>query len=184
MFKPNGFRSLTGWFFGIVDSILILTGVFLGGYLRFMEIPVQADRQGFFILKMMLIVLVVQVCFYYFELYNSKRFRNKMKMASLLLGALALSSITLAILYYFLPFLALGRGIFVISFILIWVLTFIWRLIYAHVLKLFLFKERILIIGTGDLAKKIKREILDNGSEGFEIVGFIDESRGNIGKKI
>ena len=45
-------------------------------------------------------------------------------------------------------------------------------------------KEKILIIGTGELAKKVKSEILDNGYEGFEIVGFIDENRDKIGRRI
>ena len=167
-----------------MDSLLILGGVFLGGYLRFMQIPVSVYQQELFVFKAMLVVLVVQVCFYYFELYDSKRFRRKLRMAMLLLGVLAVSAIILTILYYFVPLLALGRGLFAISLTLVGIFTFLWRVIYTHALKHFVLKERILIIGTGDLAKKIKSEILDNGYEGFEIVGFIDEKRGNIGKGV
>lgn len=184
MFKLNGFRSLNGWFFGLIDSLLILGGIFLGDYLRFMQIPVSIYHQELFVFKAMLVVLVVQVCFYYFELYDSKGFRRKVRIATLLTGALTVSAIILTILYYFIPFLALGSGLFTISLTLIWIFTFLWRLLYSHALKLFMLKERILIIGTGDLAKKIKSEILDNGYEGFEIVGFIDEKRGDIGKGV
>jgi len=62
--------------------------------------------------------------------------------------------------------------------------TYLWRVFYSYVLKSWGPKEKILIIGTGELAKKIKSEILDNGYEGFEIVGFIDENRDKIGRRV
>ncbi len=71
-----------------------------------------------------------------------------------------------------------------ISLDLILIFTFLWRIIYSYILKGWPTKERILIIGTGDLAKKIKSEILENGYDGFEIVGFIDENRDKIGRAI
>lgn len=184
MFKTNGFRSSTGWLFGIMDSFLILAALVLGSYLRFSGASDVFNRQDFLTLRMMMVVLLVQVSFYYFDLYDSKRFREKKKMGILLLGSLAASSVVLAVIYYMMPFLAVGRGIFVISLCLILILTFSWRLIYSYALKTLAPKERILIIGTGDLAKKIRGEVLDNGFDGFEIVGFIDENRDNIGKRV
>jgi len=167
-----------------MDSLLILTGIFLGSYLRFSGAADFLNRQDLLVFRLMLVVLVVQVCFYYFDLYDSKRFMAKGKMGVLLLGALAVSSVFLAVIYYMMPFLTVGRGIFAISLFFILILTFSWRVIYSNALKTWTSKERILIIGTGELAKKIKSEILDNGYEGFEIVGFIDESRDNVGSKI
>jgi FlaA1/EpsC-like NDP-sugar epimerase len=132
----------------------------------------------------MLIVVVNQVVFYYFDLYDSKTFRERKKMAILLLGSLGASSIFLAVIYYLIPFLTLGRGIFAISLFFILIFTFSWRVIYSYALKAWVSKEKILIIGTGELAKKVKSEILDNGYEGFEIVGFIDENRDKIGNRV
>lgn len=167
-----------------MDSFLILVGIFLGSYIRFSGETGFLIRQDLLVLRMMLVVLVVQVCFYYFDLYDSKIFREKKKMGFRILGAIAASSVVLAVMYYMLPFLTVGRGIFAISLCLILILTFSWRAIYSHALKTWASKERILIIGTGELAKKIKSEILDNGYEGFEIVGFIDENRDNVGRKV
>jgi hypothetical protein len=39
-------------------------------------------------------------------------------------------------------------------------------------------------VGTGDLAKKIGKEIFENGYSSYEIVGFIDENPNKIGKRI
>jgi FlaA1/EpsC-like NDP-sugar epimerase len=168
----------------MMDSFLILIGIALGSYLRFFGAVDFISRHDFMVLRMMLVVLVVQICFYYFDLYDFKGFREKKKMGVLLLGALFTSSIVLAVIYYIFPFLAIGRGIFATSMVLILILTFFWRVIYSMILKVVAPKERLLIIGTGELAKKIKSEILDNGYEGFEIVGFIDENRDNVGRKV
>lgn len=168
----------------MTDSFLILMSIALGSYFRFLGAVDFLSRQELIALRMMLVVLVVQVGFYYFDLYDSRGFREKKKMGVLLLGALAASSIVLAVIYYMFPFLAVGRGMFAISIFLILILTFSWRLIYSIVLKVLVPKEKILIIGTGELARKIKSEILDNGYEGFEIVGFIDENRDSVGRKV
>jgi len=184
MFKLNGFRSSTGWLFGFIDSILILAGMALGSHIRLSRGVSSLYYEDYLILRWMLVVLVIQVCFYYFDLYDSKVFKEKKKTGFLLLGALIASSVALAVVYYMVPFLSLGRGIFAISFFLILVFAFGWRILYAHALKTWAPKEKILIIGTGELAKKIKGEILDNGYEGFEIVGFIDENRDKIGRSI
>jgi len=184
MFKINGSRSSTGWLFGLMDSSLILTGILLGIYFRFLGDYRFVYYEGYLVPKLMLIVLVIQVGFYYFDLYDSKIFKEKKKMAILLLGALAVSSIILAVIYYMIPFVTVGRGIFTISLFFILVFAFSWRVIYSYALKSWASKEKILIIGTGELAKKVKSEILDNGYEGFEIVGFIDENRDKIGRRV
>lgn len=168
----------------MTDSCLILISIALGSYLRHLGASDFISRQDFLVLRMMLVVLSVQVSFYYFDLYDSKGFREKKKMGVLLLGALAVSSIVLAVIYYMFPPLAVGRGVFAISMFLILILTFLWRVVYSTILKVLVPKERILIIGTGELAQKIRSEILDNGYEGFEIVGFIDENRDNVGRKV
>jgi FlaA1/EpsC-like NDP-sugar epimerase len=87
-------------------------------------------------------------------------------------------------MYYVLPVLTIGRGIFAISLFVILLFSFLWRLLYALMFKALANKERILIVGTGELAKKIRGEILENGYDGFEIVGFIDENRDKIGSRV
>lgn len=184
MFSKNGFRSSPGWLFGLMDSLLILTGIFLGIFLRYWGKTDFIYNEDDLALKMMAIVFMIQISFYYFELYDPKIFKEKKKMGILLLGSLLVSSIFLSVMYYLIPSLTIGRGVLAISLIVILIITFLWRIIYSYVLKGWPIKERILIIGTGDLAKKIKSEILENGYDGFEIVGFIDENRDKIGRAI
>ena len=129
-------------------------------------------------------VVVIQVGFHYFDLYDFRIFKDMEKGGILLAESLGIAFIFLTVIYYLIPSLILGRGILSISLFLILVFTFSWRVFYSYVRKTWVSKEKILIIGTGDLARKIENEILENGFEGFEIIGFIDEDRNKIGNRV
>jgi len=183
MFRMNRFGSSPGWLFGMVDSLLIIIGILLGCYLRYREIDSIYSIDNF-VLKVILVVLVVQLGFSYSDLYDSKIFQEKKRMGFLFLTSLGASTTVLAVIYYIAPFIMLGRGVFVISLLLILIFTYLWRVFYSYALKSWGPKEKILIIGTGELAKIIRGEILDNGFGGIEIVGFIDQERDKIGRRI
>ncbi|MEI9476867.1 MAG: hypothetical protein WCO26_09855 [Deltaproteobacteria bacterium] len=171
-------------FFALVDGLLILFGVLAGASLRFWSLNWSDFNVEYLNLKIILIVIVVQLAFYYFDLYEFRYFRERKMMLILLLESLGASSIVLAVLYYLIPSLVLGRGTLAISMVFVLCFAFPWRLCFAHFSRARFFKERVLIIGTGDLARKIKDEITDNGYDGFEIVGFIDENGERIGQRI
>jgi FlaA1/EpsC-like NDP-sugar epimerase len=101
-----------------------------------------------------------------------------------MLEALVASSVVLGVIYYFVPFLGIGREGLAVSLVLTLLFAFSWRLTFIAWSKTKALKERVLIIGTGSLAMKIKKEISENGYEGFDIVGFVDENRENIGENI
>jgi FlaA1/EpsC-like NDP-sugar epimerase len=171
-------------FFALVDGLLILTGVLAGLSLRFWNLTWSNLDVQYLTLKITFFVLVVQLAFYYFDLYEFRCFREKKRMAVLLLESLGASSIVLAVLYYLIPHFVIGRGVFAVSICFILCVAFVWRVCFAHFSKAKFFKERVLIIGTGDLAKKIKEEISDNAYDSFEILGFIDEHGEKVDQRI
>jgi FlaA1/EpsC-like NDP-sugar epimerase len=124
------------------------------------------------------------VSFYYFDLYDLRLLRERKKMVILLLGALGFGSVFLFFVYYLFPLFTVGRGMFIISQFVILLFCFLWRLVYPGVVRTLALKERILIVGTGKLARIIKREVTENGSDEFEIAGFVDENREKLGKRI
>jgi hypothetical protein len=148
-------------FFALVDGLLILTGVLAGLSLRFWNLTWSNLDVQYLTLKITFFVLVVQLAFYYFDLYEFRCFREKKRMAVLLLESLGASSIVLAVLYYLIPHFVIGRGVFAVS------------ALYC-----------VLPFGTGDLAKKIKEEISDNAYDSFEILGFIDEHGEKVDQRI
>ena len=156
----------------------------MGFFVRFGGFGNDIPAGDHLVIKIALIVLVIQVSFYYFDLYNLRLLRERKKMMILLIGALGFASVFLFFVYYLFPLFTVGRGMFIISQCLIMLFTFSWRLVYPGVVRTLALKERILIVGTGKLARIIKREVAENGSDEFEIAGFVDENREKLGKRI
>jgi FlaA1/EpsC-like NDP-sugar epimerase len=157
-----------------VDCPFIILGVFMAGALRFGEDDYYMVISGYSAWKMTAIVLVTQIGFYFFDLYDLINLRERGKIALFLLKSLGISFLLLAILYYSIPALAIGRGILGLSLIMIFPLVFSWRLVFAGLCRNII-KERILIVGTGELSQKIAGDIRENGRDSFEIIGFVEE---------
>jgi hypothetical protein len=70
-------------------------------------------EQGF--LKVLLLSGFFLICMYYFDLYDSSVLSNRREVFIRLVQVLGAVSILLALVYYFYPPLALGRGIVLIA---------------------------------------------------------------------
>ena len=183
MFGLNGnrYRALNV-LFALIDSLLVFGACLIGNYAGFGGGKINPPGTDYPVLKIMLIVCVVQLVFYYFDLYDLNTCRERKRMLILMLEAIVASCVVLGVIYYLVPFLGIGREGFGVSLVLTLVFAFMWRLIFIAWSKTKALKERVLIIGTGSLAMKIKKEISEKGYEVFEIVGFVDENRQNIGE--
>ena len=170
--------------FFFLESAFIAGMVILGAYLRFLGDPISFYTYEYLILKALLIVACVQLSLYYFDLYDLKVFRSNFELTIRLLQSLGVSSIILAILYYVFPFLIIGRGIFLISLGFIGVVILAWRVIYNIILKTRQLDQRIMIVGSGSLAKNIAKEIVERMDTGFKVIGFITENPERIGEKL
>jgi len=182
MLGNNGYsnHSPLNLIFAFVDGLLIVLAVFMAGILRFWgESDIIPDKD--LASKIMVIVLATQMSFYYFDLYELRDFGKRKRMIILLLGAISAAGLFLAVIYYLVPSLAMGRGTLAVGFLNVFIVAFFWRSNFFRLAKIRVFKERILIVGTGDLAGKIIKEISENGQDSFEVVGFIGERRKEIG---
>jgi FlaA1/EpsC-like NDP-sugar epimerase len=185
MFGLNGNRyRVLNTLFALIDSLLVFGACLIANYTGFGGGGVNPLVTEYPVLKIMLIVCVIQLAFYYFDLYDANTCRGRKRMLILMLEAIVASSVGLGVIYYFVPFLGMSREVFTLTLALSLVFTFLWRLTFIAWSETKGMKERVLIIGTGSLAMKIKKEISEKGYEGFDIVGFVDENRENIGENI
>jgi len=186
MIGGNGIRQflLPRLIFCFIDSLLTATALLVASFIRFKLEPVHVFEVEYLLLKTMVIVVIVQIAFYYFDLHEFRIFRERKKMLLLLSGSMGVSSILLGVIYYISPLVSIGRGVFAISLFAILIFSFGWRVFFAWLTKGKILKERVLIVGTGELATKIKKEITENGYDDFEIIGFIDENGERVGKTI
>ncbi|MCX5834894.1 MAG: hypothetical protein NTV99_10385 [Deltaproteobacteria bacterium] len=176
-------RSTLSLAFAFVDCILVLLSVFLSTWILTRHtgmVLLDSDQPT---LKVMFLVVVVQLSFYYLDLHELRHFRERIWMAVQLVKALLVSSVVLAVAYFIFPDAALDRRVFGISMLLIFYLAFLWRFLFPWITDKAFFKERILIIGSGDLALNIQKQIIDHGQDAYEIVGFVDEKGERVGQR-
>ena len=74
------------------------------------------------------IALVVQLCLYFADLYDAGSYADLRELFIRLVQGLGAASFCLALLYFWLPGLMIGRGIFLISSVLVVIVVGGWRL--------------------------------------------------------
>lgn len=129
-------------------------------------------------------LFVIQVIFYFFGLYDWRLLGSGKRSLLVLAGAQSVSILLLVLLSAF-SFLSLRPAPAALA--ALWALLFLlpWRLLLARAVKNGAFQERILIIGTGELAQRIQREIMESGLNGrLEVVGFIKEDKREAGEDL
>lgn len=123
----------------------------------------------------MIILLMLAICltsFYSFDLYNIKeKFTSSRSLANLIGSLILISLISIGFFYIF-PYV-IGRGVFLISLILIGIFVATWRLSYSFFFRLTVPGRNILIVGIGSSAKTIYSSLKKNPE--YKIVGFIGE---------
>src|SRR5207237_4237069 len=91
-----------------------------------------------------------------------------------LLQALGFAWVPLALLFYSVSQVMIGRGESLVSLPLALLLMVGWRLAIHWILGHPEVGERILIVGSGPFAVEIAREPLGRADAGFRVVGFVD----------
>ncbi|HJR07391.1 MAG TPA: TIGR03013 family XrtA/PEP-CTERM system glycosyltransferase [Pyrinomonadaceae bacterium] len=172
--------------------LLILAEALLifGGMVAAAEIRLGAQdsyyelvaRNGFY--KAALATLFCLGAFYLYDLYDFVVMHDRRELVLRLIQALGLAWIALAIVFYMLPQLMLGRGISLIALPLALLLMVGWRVSIHWLLGHPMVGERILIVGSGAAAVEIAREVLERRDAGYRIVGFVDNDPALVGKSI
>lgn len=170
----NQYYSLRNIAFFFIEGVIIFASVVFAAFLRFGGDIIQLVTYELIIPKVLLVTVVCQICLYYNELYDFKVTSSNLEMGIRLLQAIGSSYIILAIIYFLFPSIILGRGIFLINLFLVIGLIVSWRLVYNSLLKVKKFTQKVLIVGTGDLARTLSAEVSGKKDSGFQVAGFID----------
>jgi sugar transferase (PEP-CTERM system associated) len=122
--------------------------------------------------------------FYLFDLYDFVVMHDRRELVLRLVQALGLAWIALAITFYAFPSLMLGRSISLIALPLALGLMVGWRVSIHWFLGHPNIGERILIVGSGNLAVEVAREVLSRPDAGYRIVGFVGTDSELLGKSL
>jgi sugar transferase (PEP-CTERM system associated) len=134
--------------------------------------------------KIALVTLLCQLCLYYNDCYDLTVVHTPRELVVRLFQAAGAASILLAALYLVAPGLMLGSGIFVTSLLVFLVAILLWRLLFNRLTTMRGMEERVLIVGTGESARMLARQILAQRDFGYRVVGFIDQDASRIGERL
>ena len=132
--------------------------------------------------RAVLIAVVLQVSLHFCDLYDLRTLTGHRDLIMRLIQALGAASLVLSLLYYWLPQLVIGRGVFVIASLFIIALVAGWRILFEWLSLRLQPAERLLIVGTGVAAVALARELFERRQElGVELVGFVDLEPDRVG---
>jgi sugar transferase (PEP-CTERM system associated) len=134
--------------------------------------------------KIALVTGVCQLCLYYNDFYDLTLVHSNRELIVRLLQAAGAASIILAAVYFILPALMIGNGIFVSALCVFLIAILGWRLAFNYVSASMKLQERVLFVGTGETARRVARQILDQHEFAYRIIGFIDDDASRIGERI
>jgi sugar transferase (PEP-CTERM system associated) len=128
--------------------------------------------------KVAVVTLLCELCFYYNDLYDLTVVGSPKEFLLRLLRAAGIAAMLIALASLAVPDLMIGRGVFLTWLFLLLLSVSGWRLAFER-LSTHL-EERLLIVGTGPLAKSVIAEIQAQRDFACRVVGCVqdDESRG------
>jgi sugar transferase (PEP-CTERM system associated) len=169
----------------LVEAMLLFGGLIVAVYLR-LGVAEAEDaliaRNGFY--KAALATIFCLASFYLFDLYDFVVIHDRRELVLRLLQALGLAWVALALLFYAVPQVMIGRGVSLIAVPVALLLMVGWRVAIHWVLGHPELGERILIVGSGPFAVEIARETLGRPDAGFRVVGFVDNDPALVGKSL
>ncbi|MBA2355201.1 MAG: TIGR03013 family PEP-CTERM/XrtA system glycosyltransferase [Acidobacteria bacterium] len=129
--------------------------------------------------KALIVAVVCQVSLYYAELYDLRVVADRRELAVRVMQALGAASLILALTYYIVPALIIGRGVFLVASLLVVLIVAGWRFAFEWLSVAVGPAERLLVVGTSTAAQELARELRDRRNElGVDIVGFADGQLG------
>jgi sugar transferase (PEP-CTERM system associated) len=171
----NQYVSTRSLLLMMLETLLIAVALVAGVWLRFLNSPDEFSlytQFPIFALQALIFVVMFQICFYYCDFYNLSLVRNRSQQMISLLQSLGAACLLLGMMYYIFPALLIGRGVFLISAVLVVLLVMLSRLALDKAWHLSGVHENILILGSGELGIRVAQEMAQRADLGVELVGF------------
>ena len=159
----------------LMEGILLYYAIPFATYLRLGIGPGSPPAHSIVILESVAFMVVGLLSLYMNGLYDFAE-RLSMRRLFVCLGrAFTITAVALCALYFAVPLVLTGRGVFLIAFLFAATGIVAWRLVLRVILMSDRFAERILIVGTDEKAIDIARETLHRKHLGYRVVGFLDD---------
>lgn len=163
-----------------LEGMLILLAILSSVKLRFWNNPeafrVYTELPDFAV-QALTVILCLQICFYYNELYATNEVWHPSEHLIRLGQSMGAACLLLGLLYFLFPSLVIGRGVFLIALGLAAASVTGARLFVNFAWRNTIPPENVLIFGTGKLASDVAREIRGREDLNIRVMGFIETDK-------
>jgi sugar transferase (PEP-CTERM system associated) len=167
------------------EGILIYTVVTTASFLMDGELQLE-EFVSINWWRILIVMVAAQLCLFFRDLYELNASENMIDLSTLLIQAIGITSILLALVYFFWQDAKIGKWVFLVSIVFILLFLVLWRILYSYAIHKKVFAERALIVGDGELASDLQREIAKRSDIAYDITGVVvpkfGEAHGMISK--
>lgn len=179
----------------VVESGLVISAVLLSLYFRFSEAySVMLFERGA-IIKVLITAVVCQIVFYLFGLYDLSNARSRRDLFASIVQAVAIAWMLLGLIFLLIPDMLIGytedggeiryaQGVPLTAMGITLMMMICWRIVIHWLLSHPMLGEKILIVGTGNSAVELAREVLSRRDLGYRVVGFVGDDPAQVGKSL
>ena len=163
----------------LVDAIMAAVAFYLAYLVRAMvPIPVALRLGPFsnYLPQLVLQVVCVLAASFFYGLYGSRRGRSRIDLVYTLLAAVTVAAlISTALSFLTIRDQALTRGMILWAWVLSILLVVVGRMVTGWLARLARQRmpDRLLLIGTGDVARMVLQKTVQSPSLGYKVVGFV-----------
>jgi sugar transferase (PEP-CTERM system associated) len=182
--RPPFGSSLRPWLCAAGESAILIMALLAATALRSANARKGVLHPDLLVAKALVNALVVQLCFYYNDLYEDVALRQRMELYLRLGKSLLVGAVILMVVYYAVPVLEVGRGIMALYLALAYAAIVAWRVVFAWTAGRERLTDRVLILGTGQSAQQIAVELQRRRPAGFAVVGFVGEAAAEVGRNL
>jgi len=163
--------------FVVGEGILIFLAISLASFLLLGEDIGISGMLELIWPKVLLVSVMAQLSLYFNDLYEFKTTDSTFDLASRLVQSIGILSIAMAIVYFLLPEMIIGKWIFFASLVFLLLFLVAWRLLYFLLIRKKFLAERAIMVGSGDLARDILSAIDGNRDLSYDIRSVISHEK-------
>jgi sugar transferase (PEP-CTERM system associated) len=169
---------LRPWSCAVVEAALL--AALLAALTHGMHVDVSSRS---FLPRAAVLVLTLQLCLYYNDLYEEFVGR-RVELFRRVGQSFGVGVVVLALLNFAYPPLSFGRALLAVYLPLAFCALVAWRFVFLWGAGHAALREKVLILGTGQAAQQIARELGRRAPLGFSVVGFVSDSKAEVGRQI
>ena len=162
----------------VLETALMAFSLICAAWLRFWNDSVEFSAYTglpHFAWQAAVVIFIYQLCFYLNDLYDARPSERRDDQALRLAQALGAASLLLGLLYFLIPSLLVGRGVFFLNMVLVTAFILVSRIALDR-LWIATPAQNVLILGGGNLALTVARELANRRDLRLNLLGFVQDS--------